>query len=420
MPPPANFKIAFFVYAHNLAEVSRGIEIAKVLRDMGCDIEFFSHGGPHHIRIVESSFPGHLLNPIISPETHEALIGIEQGRNFSNPYTSQELSAHVEAEVDALSALKPDAVYFGMNVPCCISARSEGLPLIAVLPTPVTATFFRQGKATFPESHANAVFNRLPRAWKDRIFNWIMPRANIGIGTFNRVARLHGVKPFKTFIGGIFSGDLTLLTDVPEITGIPEMAFPPNHHYIGPLFAQLPIDLPDRVGEVFNRPGINLYCAMGSSAQPTILKKAVQAVIKSGHNAVIATTSILDPSELGPLPDNVFATRYVPATAVNEMADIAVIHGGQGTVQTACCAGTPIVGVALQFEQQANLDMIAQAGMGVRIPMRDYSEKRILAEIDRIASDSAYLQKAQTIKALMREQDGARNAADRILAFLQA
>jgi MGT family glycosyltransferase len=419
MPAHVSYKFAFFAYAYNLAEVTRAVEIAKTLREREAEIEFFSHGGYHENHITEAGFVINRLTPVVTPEKHEFLIGIEQGRTFRPPFTTDELLEHVQSEVSALHAFVPDAVYSGMNVPCCISARALGVPLISVLPTPVTAAFFQHRLASFPESHANVISNLLPQKWKDRFFNWLMPRAHIGIGRFNRVARQHGVPPFKAFIGGVFSGDLTLLADIPEITGIPESAFPPNYHYIGPLFAHLPLSLPEEVRHVFSMPGINLYCAMGSSAQPAILKKAIKAVIDSGHNTVIATTSILDPSELGALPENVYATQYLPAHQVNELADIAVIHGGQGTVQTACWAGTPIIGLALQFEQQANLDMIVQAGMGVRIPMHDYTKKKILFEINRVAEDSSFRQNALNIKKIMRHMDGAKNAANRILAFLK-
>jgi hypothetical protein len=45
---------------------------------------------------------------------------------------------------------------------------------------------------------------------------------------------------------------------------------------------------------------------------------------------------------------NVLVYDWLPAPKVNPLADIAVIHGGQGTVQTACAAGTPSIGIGLQ------------------------------------------------------------------------
>jgi UDP:flavonoid glycosyltransferase YjiC (YdhE family) len=329
------------------------------------------------------------------------------------------LAAHVEAEVAAIKDYKADAVYMGMNVPCVISARAVGIPLIFVLPVPVTATYFHHRLATYPESHEKLISRILPQKWKDYFFNWLMPRLHIGIKTFNRAAKPYGLPPFKSFVGDIFSGDLTLLPDIPELTGIPESDFPTDHYYIGPLFAHLPLAVPDQVRKVFNRPGINVYVSMGSSAQPSVLLKAVKFIVHSGYNAVIATTSILDPEDLQPLPENVYAVRYLPAPEVNEMADVAVIHGGQGTVQTACWAGTPIVGVALQFEQQANLDMVVRAGMGIRIPMRRYSKTNLLEAIEKVTTEKSYRKNAQKIQIKIRSLDGAANAAERILAYMR-
>ena len=158
---------------------------------------------------------------------------------------------------------------------------------------------------------------------------------------------------------------------------------------------------------------------MGSSAQPSLLKKAASILSDSDYNVVITTTSIMDPAELGPMPENVHVTRYLPAPEVNEMADIAVTHGGQGTIQTACWAGTPVVGVALQFEQQANLDMIVRAGMGIRIPMRHFKRDRLLEAIATVAENPSYSENALRMKNHFRKINGAILSADIILEFFR-
>jgi len=43
------------------------------------------------------------------------------------------------------------------------------------------------------------------------------------------------------------------------------------------------------------------------------------------------------------------------ALQVNQTADLAVIHGGVGTVMVAALAGKPVIGIAMQMEQVANL-----------------------------------------------------------------
>jgi len=45
------------------------------------------------------------------------------------------------------------------------------------------------------------------------------------------------------------------------------------------------------------------------------------------------------------------------------MADLSVIHGGIGTVMTACLSGTPVVGVGMQPEQEVNLECLVRKGI---------------------------------------------------------
>ncbi len=78
------------------------------------------------------------------------------------------------------------------------------------------------------------------------------------------------------------------------------------------------------------------------------------------------------------------------------------------------------MGVAFQFEQQANLDMLVRAGMGVRIPLRDFTGERLLNEVERVANNPQYRAEARRVQALVRPIDGAANAAKAILDFITA
>lgn len=126
--------MAFFAYAYNLAETTRAIEVANVLRRRGVDIHFLTHGGPHEIHILEADFPLKTLRPLITPRKHEHLLNLDQGRSRGEPFTESELAAQVETELAALRQLQPVAVYAGMNLPCAISVRAAALPLIYLLP----------------------------------------------------------------------------------------------------------------------------------------------------------------------------------------------------------------------------------------------------------------------------------------------
>lgn len=77
-----------------------------------------------------------------------------------------------------------------------------------------------------------------------------------------------------------------------------------------------------------------------------------------------------------------------------------------------------MIGVAFQFEQQANLDILVRIGMGVRIPLREFTGERLLTEVERVADNPRYRAEAQRIQPLVRHTDGAANAAEAILDFI--
>ena len=77
-----------------------------------------------------------------------------------------------------------------------------------------------------------------------------------------------------------------------------------------------------------------------------------------------------------------------------------------------------MVGVAFQYEQQANLDMLVRAGMGVRLPLRDCAGERLLSEVERVANNPRYRAEARRVQTLVRPIDGAANAAKEILDFI--
>ena len=77
------------------------------------------------------------------------------------------------------------------------------------------------------------------------------------------------------------------------------------------------------------------------------------------------------------------------------MADLSVIHGGIGTVMTACLAGTPVVGVGMQPEQEANLEALVRKGFAIRIRKKRLTAAAVLDAVDRLLGDETARAKAR-------------------------
>ena len=150
---------------------------------------------------------------------------------------------------------------------------------------------------------------------------------------------------------------------------------------------------------------------MGSSANRDILKTVVESFDGAPYTVIAPIKAHLKDGNIA-VPDNVLVYDWLPAPAVNPLADLAVIHGGQGTVQTACAAGTPFVGIGLQPEQESNIDAIVRQGSAIRIRKRRLSRHSLLAAIEQLLHDPAAQQRAKEIQQMSQAWNGTQNAAE--------
>ncbi len=235
--------------------------------------------------------------------------------------------------------------------------------------------------------------------------------------------------------------DLTVVTDLPSFhTGYP---LPEGFEIIGPVFAddgaatrggsaELDADIVAAL-RLDGRPAILL--TMGSSGTTELLFEAIRALVLPPRtvpgrdlapdewNVVVLASPAVYPLEearaaAGESPAFLVTDRFIPALAANRLADVVVSHGGQGTVQTALAAGTPLVGVGLQMEQQINLDHVMDAGAGIRIQRQRWRAPVIRCAVRTVLADPGYRRHAEALAGTMQTMDGAGTAAERMWDFL--
>jgi len=111
------------------------------------------------------------------------------------------------------------------------------------------------------------------------------------------------------------------------------------------------------------------------------------------------------------IPSNVMVTGFLPAHNVNPMADISVIHGGQNTVMNACLSGTPIVGVGMHPEQQANLDACVRKGFAIRLSKKRVTAAAVHNAIGTLLHDARAKEGVKKFQHELVKWDGPANAA---------
>jgi UDP:flavonoid glycosyltransferase YjiC (YdhE family) len=414
----SDLRWAFFSYGHNLGDFTRALETAKGMRASGAAVKFFNHGGVHNYLISEAGIENEDLQPELTWEQHQVIMDINRYKakiGTPLPVTTDQWIKMAEADLKALGEYKPHGVYAGLNLSCMISVPYAKLPMVTQVPTVNCPAFIHKEMYNMPNTMEQNFFIRhvVPGFIKRKIMKRILLKdsAKATVTTFNEARKHFGLKPIYN-ITELVKGDITLLPDLPVLSGLQEKDLTPGYYYTGPIFSMMEMPVPDEIRKVFGRPGLNIYCSLGSSGFPETLKLIIETLKQEkSYNMVCSTTTIMDPEELGPNTERFYACKFLPAHLVSEMADIAVTHGGQGTIQTAVWAGTPVVGIGFQAEQQANIDGIAREGMAVRIPLYSVSPSRILKAVKKI-SQERYMRNAARLKEEVRSVDGVKKSVE--------
>lgn len=402
--------LIFAVAGYNLAETGRMIEIARAARPY-FDVSFFSYGGRFEELIEEEGFALRRMEPRLTRQKLDRLHVVLSGETLNTVgyLSSRELVPRVENEIAVFKELNPAAVLTGWCLSVTLSARAAGVPFVNVLHSTSVREYYEAGLQSWPDRRDFPLVRWLFGNDVERMNQW-MSRLVLKLAAparaYNVVGRRYGLPKFNNFID-LIEGDHTLLADVPQWVGLPKIR--PSLHYVGPLPARINRPVPDEVASMPRDKPI-VYFAMGSSGKPALVSEIV-AGFKDKPYRVIAPVKGLVENMSVDVPPNVVLTGFLPAHKVNPMADVAVIHGGQNTVMNACLSGTPIVGVGMHPEQQANLDACVRKGFAIRLNKRRVTASAVLDSVDKLLNDGAAKSKVLEFRSILRQWDGPANSA---------
>jgi len=384
------------------------VEIAKAVeRDptagSAFDIQFISDGGDFEGLVEKHGFPLTRMEPRLTKEKIEHIAKVDRGEKFAPAFTDLEMIQRVDSEIALLRKAMPAAVVTGSYLTIPISCRVVQTPLVWVIQSTWLPEFFRHG--------AGMTDNVRPAPLK-AVADWsVMQFINFWIrfgflNPVNRAARHFGVPGYAS-IFEFWRGDITLVAEPPEFSGV---KLPPKHYFTGPLIPQGEFTIPPEITAI-PRDQPLIYFAMGSSGTPEIVAKIVESFEGKPYRVIAPVKFQLGQVAGVRVPSNVLVTDWVPALQVNTMADLAVIHGGIGTVMTAALAGKPVVGVGMQMEQVANLACLERLGFAIRVPKSQDPSRQVQAAIQKLLHDDQAKARAASFAKVIAQWDGPKLAA---------
>ncbi len=395
---------------YNLAETGRMLGIARAARKH-FDILFASYGGRFEQLIEDQGFRLVKMEPRLTQERLARLRIVLSGETLNTVgyLSAEELEARVLREMAFFEEVKPAAVLTGWCLSVTLSTRTAGVPFVNVLHSTTVREYYEAGLQSWPDRSDFGLVRWLFRNDEERMCRWISKlvlKLAAGIRAFNTVGPKYGLPKFKNFID-LIEGDHTLLADIPEWVGFREVR--PSLHYVGPLPTRIDRPIPDEVASMPRDKPI-VYFAMGSSGKPALVAEILEGFTGAPYRVIAPVKPHVERMNVA-VPENVVVTGFLPAHKVNPMADVSVIHGGQNTVMNACLSGTPIVGIGMHPEQQANLDACVRKGFAIRLTKERATASDVLAAIERLLHDEAAKAAVKVFQGQLAAWDRPENAA---------
>ncbi len=399
--------VLFCPVTFNLAETTRMIQVARALHNLDptLSLTFMGYEDDYVGLIRDAGFDYVSCAPVFSERDRAQLIAFDQGKSFRSPLTVELVGARVEVERRLIRDHGAAAVVTGSNLTSYISARAEGVPLFYPVPFALSRPQVTQARHLYLISGRGRVARAADRL-ATSAFRWIYTRAPLAPRAIGRVARANGVTPLRTVVS-LITADVNLVTDMPwDLEGFD---LPPDFTQVGPIFAHLDVELPEIVTELAEASAPLIYLGLGSSANRALALEAARALGTLPVNVIAPIGHYV--TDRDELPPNIHVTDLLPAHRLGGLVDAAVIHGGQGTVQTASATGIPFVGMGLQPEQKWNVRMAERRGHAIAISPKRVGSPEFVAAVTRVLRDSGIRETASEVQRAYAGADGAAESA---------
>ena len=421
--------IGFFPCFSSMGETIPLVKIAKSYMEIGGKAIFFSHTGKYEYLAENIGCKVVRLGNLMGDYQDEILQLYREGAPFEKimicQFKEKTIEGAVKEEVEAFTKSRIDLIVSAFSPTSSISASALKIPLVVVASGTAIPPYYKSGFATFPESYENFFTKLLPKSLKNRIAKWYLLNNKRLVKEFNKVATKYQVRPFK-YGNDIFYGDHTLVCDDINFLGIQPSEDFPLENYIGPLVAgDLFKEQKNKIDfDVINhlkRPGKSIVLVMGSAYKfDRLLLRIVEALNESDYNVIAVYPNPKNKDKLPETNENILFKEFVPLDEILKKVDLAITHGGRGTIYTIAYSGKPAICIPLFLEHQYNIDNLVRHGCAIRESWKYFKPRELLRSINKIFDNyDTYLKNSKKLAEKLQKEDGAKKAVKRLMEIIQ-
>ena len=385
-------RILFLAEGATMAHFVRPLVLADSLDTARYDIYFYA----------PARFSPYLRNkPLIVGELktmpgEQFLANIGKG---APAFPADVIRDYVKGDCDLIGSIGPDLIIGDMRPSLPISARLEGTSC-AVIMNAYWSPYAKR-RSIIPSIPLTRVVHPYLLG---PVYRVTEPLAfAIHVGQMNRVRKEFGIPPLPPDLRMMYTeADHVLYSDVPEF--VPTSGLPKNHHYVGICQWAPPMPKPDWWQRMEDDPKPKALIALGSSGAVRVLPALLRALSKLSASVVLATSSRDMPANAA----GMYVADLLPLTETAARCNIVVSHGGSTGVYPAIAAGTPVLGIPSNADQQLSAAVLAESGAGLAVRVEEAGEKRLLGALERLLSEPPFRLAAQRWAAVFgRYESGA-------------
>jgi UDP:flavonoid glycosyltransferase YjiC (YdhE family) len=388
----ARKRILFLAEGATMAHFVRPLVLAESLDTAQYDIYFYA---PARF----SSYVQHkpfIVGELKTMPGERFLANIGKG---APPFPPDVIRDYVKRDCELIRSIGPDLIIGDMRPSLPISARLEGASCTVIMNAYWSP--YAKRRSIIPSLPLTRV---VPPYLLGPLYRVAEPLAfAIHVRQMNRVRKEFGIPPLPPDLRMMYTeADHVLYPDIPEF--VPTWGLPKNHHYVGICHWAPPIPKPDWWKRMEDDPKPKALIALGSSGAVRVLPALLRALSRLSVSVVLATSSRDMPAAAA----QIYVADLLPLTETAAKCNIVVSHGGSSGVYPAIAAGTPVLGIPSNADQQLSAAVLGESGAGLGVRVEEANEKRLLGALERLLSEPQYRLAAKRWAAIFdRYESGA-------------
>jgi UDP:flavonoid glycosyltransferase YjiC (YdhE family) len=393
-------RILFVAENVTLAQCVRLVTLARSLDETSYEVHFACSDFPQLV-FGGTRFVQHQLASL-SPEA--AAKALEAGQRL---YEKKTLLRYIEADRALIAKVQPALVVGDFRLSISTSAALMRVPS-AVLINAYWSPFERRQDFPVPD---HPIIKWLGEELTEKYFPRAIPHVFRHFASPVNAARAHhGLAPIGGLLEVLSHADYTLYPDDPSLFSLD--GAPSNHLFLGPVLWQPELDeagssgaggaADEPLAHWLNGPEPLIYVTLGSSGALGLLPRVIEALGRLPVRGVVSTAGRV---ELGELPPNVLARRFVRGADVARRAALVVSNGGSTTGYQALSQGAPVLGLPSNFDQFLAMQAIERAGAGLTLKARQADVASIHSALLQALADAKLAEAARVVSESFARRD---------------